>query len=113
VSVYIKGGTPLHGTSKCYSCMHAHVVKGYRESDELVVCRSLYPERPIAFPVRECSSYSEVKRLTLKQMEETAWILTERGKRTTGFGSPPKGEKANENEIELILFRKPSEDDAS
>jgi hypothetical protein len=113
MSIYVKEGTPLHGASKCHTCMHSHVVKGYRESEELVVCQSMYPERRIPFLVRECSSYAEVKRQTLKQMEEMAWILSERGKRMTGFGSSVKRDATSENEVELVLFRKPSEDDAS
>ncbi|HKS81730.1 MAG TPA: hypothetical protein VJR23_09525 [Candidatus Acidoferrales bacterium] len=100
----IKGGTPEQGESKCYTCSNAHVVKGYRESEELVVCQALYPERLVQFPVRECTGYSEIKRQTLKQMEDMAWILSERGKRAAGFVPPPK-ENGKEDEIELILSR--------
>jgi hypothetical protein len=103
MGIHVKKGTPLHGESLCTTCTHAHIVKGYRESEEVVVCQATYPEQRIAFPVRECSGYIERKRQTLRQMEDIAWVLVPRGsKRRAGFVSA--GElRGDENEIELIL----------
>jgi len=44
MDIHIKNGTPLHGESLCATCMHAHTVKGYSESEEMVVCQATYPE---------------------------------------------------------------------
>lgn len=102
----VKNGTPLHGPSLCESCVHARVTKGYRESEQLVICDHGYPEREVKFPVRSCSGFVEVKRQTLKQMEDIAWLIQPRGsKRQAGFVSPDAQDNDNEKEIELILNR--------
>jgi len=103
MDIHIKNGTPLHGESLCATCMHAHTVKGYSESEEMVVCQATYPEQRIEFRVRECSGYIETKRQTLRQMEDIAWVLVPRGsKRKAGF-VPASELRGDENEIELIL----------
>jgi len=106
MDVRIENGTPIHGQPLCEACVHAHIVKGFRESDVMVVCQASYPERLVPFHVRECSRFIEVKRQTLKQMEEIAWVLDPRGsKRRAGF--VPAGELDKEQEaIELILDQK-------
>lgn len=103
MSVHIRNGTPLHGESKCQTCVNALIKKGFRESEENVVCQATYPDRRVPFRVRECSAYLETKRQTLKQMEDIAWVVEPRGgKRKAGFvrASEPRN---IEDEIELIL----------
>ena len=103
MSVHIKNGTPLHGESKCQTCSKAHIQRGFRETEEVVVCQATYPEHRVRFRVRECSSYNELERQTLKQMEDIAWVVEPRGsKRKAGFvhASEPRN---IEDEIELIL----------
>jgi hypothetical protein len=103
MSVHVKNGTPLHGESKCQTCVNALVKRGFRESEEEVVCQASYPDRRVPFRVRECSGYLETKRQTLKQMEEIAWVLAPRGsKRQAGF-IPASTFRNDEDEIELIL----------
>jgi hypothetical protein len=103
MGVFAKNGTPLHGPPLCETCVHAHVEHGFRESEQLVICQATYPERRVPFRVRECTGYVEVKRQSLKQMEEIAWILAPRGaKRQAGF-APPKSPGSDEREVELIL----------
>ncbi|HTR47213.1 MAG TPA: hypothetical protein VMM16_07525 [Verrucomicrobiae bacterium] len=103
MSVNVKNGTPLHGPALCETCTHAHVERGYRESEETIVCRYTYPDHRVHFRVRECSDYTEIKRMTLARMEEIAWILSPRGpKRQAGF--IPLNELRNaDDEIELTL----------
>lgn len=106
MSVHIKNGTPLHGESLCETCVHGHITKGYRESEELVVCQATYPEHRVSFRVRECSEFTEKKRQTLKQMEEIAWVLAHNGyTRKVGF-VPARELQTDEHEIELILSKK-------
>jgi hypothetical protein len=103
MSVYIKKGTPMHGPSLCDTCYRSHIYKGYRHSEQVVVCQATYPEMPVYFPVRECSSYSEQGRQTLRQMEDIAWTLVPRGpKRQAGFVAPADV-KEGDREIELVL----------
>ena len=38
MSVPVNNGTPMHGPSLCESCMNAHILRGFSESEEEVVC---------------------------------------------------------------------------
>jgi hypothetical protein len=103
MSATVKNGTPLHGPSLCETCTRAQMTKGYRESEEVVICQATYPELRVTFPVRECSRYVSKGRQLLRDMEEIAWVLTARGpKRKAGF-VPPVERKQEERQIELIL----------
>jgi hypothetical protein len=103
MSINIKNGTPTHGPSLCDTCFRSHIVRGYRQSEQVVVCQATYPEMRVHFPVRECSSYSDKGRQTLRQMEEVAWTLVPRGpKRQAGFVAPADL-KEGDREIELVL----------
>jgi hypothetical protein len=103
MSVHMKNGTPTHGPSLCDTCFRSLVVKGYRESEKVVICQATWPDKQVFFSVRECSTYEDKGRQTLRQMEEIAWTLTPRGpKRQAGFFAPseaPEGDR----EIELVL----------
>jgi hypothetical protein len=103
MDVYVKNGTPLNGPSLCETCVQALIVRGYRESDEVVVCQATYPERRVRFPVRECSRFIDKTRQTLREMQQIAWVLAPRGsKRHAGFLTPDES-STDEDEIELIF----------
>lgn len=69
MSFNVKNGTPMHGPSLCETCTRAHIVKGYRESEILMLCRAMWePQRIVTFAVRECSSYVEKNASTLDEM---------------------------------------------
>jgi hypothetical protein len=105
MKIQIKNGTPHNGGSLCESYKWSHIEKGHRESEELVYCQATYPEHRVRFRVRECSGYSGVKRQTIKQMEETAWILGTKGyTRKVGFVPAEEFRKQTDGkDIELIL----------
>jgi len=105
MSIRIKNGTPLYGDSLCESCTKAHMERGFRESEERVLCEATYHTHRVLFPVRECTGYVEKRRQTLSQMEEIAWVLTPRGsKRKAGFVQASELEKEEDSGgIELIL----------
>ena len=73
----IRGGTVQHGESSlCVSCRYATVVKGQSLRDEIVECGQLSSEHNrIAFPVTSCTGYSDRRLPSLREMEDTAWIL--------------------------------------
>ncbi len=99
----IKNGTSTHGPSLCDTCFRSLVVQGYRESEKIVICQATWPDRQVFFPVRECSTYEDKGRQTLRQMEEIAWTLTPRGpKRQAGFVAPGDTSEGD-REIELVL----------
>ena len=102
MDLYVKHGTRLDGPSLCETCSRSFIARSIRESDVLVVCQALYPERRIRFRVRECSEYLDKGNLTLRQMEEIAWALIPRGsKRAAGF--QPPHEVKEDQAVELIL----------
>ncbi len=100
MSVKVKGGTPVQGPSLCESCTQAHIVRGFRESELLVVCQATYPERQVTFAVRECSRYVSMTSHTLVEMQKIAWPLTPR---KAGFVAASGDENKNAGEIELVL----------
>lgn len=87
----------------CETCERAHLMKGYRENERVVVCQATWPEREVKFPAKECSGYTSKGRQSLKAMEEIAWTLVPRGpKRKAGFVAPAD-EEEEVREIELEL----------
>jgi hypothetical protein len=102
MSVNIKNGTPPYGESLCQTCLHAHIERGYRESEELILCQATYPDHRVRFPVRHCSAYTERKRQTLKAMEGIAWVLREHGP-TRKLGFVPAKESGKPDQIEIVL----------
>ena len=70
--VHIKDGTAIEGETKCASCTHAHMIRGFRECDELVFCNFAYELIRIPFKVRECSNHRDRNRPSWKQMEDLA-----------------------------------------
>lgn len=99
----VKNGTPMHGPPLCDSCVNAHIERGYRESEALVICQATSPEHRVQFRVRECSGYVERNRQNLWQMQTIAWLLMPRkGKRVEGF-IPPRELHEDECNVEIEL----------
>jgi hypothetical protein len=75
--VKIQGGTAQHGeTPLCQTCRYATIVKGVKLSDEIVECAQLaYGRGRITFPVTYCTTYSDRRQPSLREMEEIAWVL--------------------------------------
>ena len=75
--VKIHGGTADHGApSLCLSCRWATIIRGPRLSNEIIECDQLsYMGRRVTFPVVKCSSYSDRRLASVREMEEIAWIL--------------------------------------
>jgi hypothetical protein len=85
LTIRIKDGT-ASGTALCYSCTWAHVMKGFRQSEEAVYCLRPWPNVRVTFPVRECSNSGNRNQPTKDDMEEIASILqTKRIERNLGF----------------------------
>ena len=103
---YVKNGTPIHGPSPCDTCEHAMTVKGYRESQEVVICEWTRPELRVVFPVRECSRYLDRASESLYELKKIAWDIRPRGsKQATGFvvTAAPLITEPAEDDVEIIL----------
>jgi hypothetical protein len=86
--VKIHGGTaPAGDPPLCQTCRHATIIRGQTLRDEIIECADLsYRDRRIRFPVTYCTSYSDRRQPSLREMEETAWILrSDPRKREIGF----------------------------
>ena len=71
--VYVKNGTPVEGQSLCCSCCHAHILRGFRESEEQVFCNYVYEQLfPVLFKIRDCTGYSDKNKPTWEQMKNLA-----------------------------------------
>ena len=75
--IKIRGGTVNHGEpSLCETCRWSTVIRGKKLGDEIVECNQLsYLNQRIPFPVVSCSRYCDRRQASLREMEETAWIL--------------------------------------
>jgi hypothetical protein len=102
MNVNVKNGTPLHGTPLCETCAFAHVKRGFRESEVLVICVAADPAHRVPFPIRECSVYRDKTRPSFHEMEKIALIVTPRNPKRPGF-VPVNGSPSEEAEIELKL----------
>jgi hypothetical protein len=103
MGIYIKNGTAPDGPSLCETCSRAFVARGYRESEIIVVCQAMEPERRISFRVRECSRYTDKTRQTIYEMEKIALVLDPKEiRREAGFLPLDEVSKRDEN-VELIL----------
>ena len=105
MGIYVKNGTPVGKPSLCESCSRGFIARGYGETELVVVCQSLYPERRMDFSVRACSGYVEKNKPAIGEMEKIALVLDRVAlKRDAGFVRV--GEKENGGEkIELIFNR--------
>lgn len=99
----IKNGNPA-GASLCETCSRGFIARGYRESELVVMCQALWPERRIEFRVRTCSGYVEMNEPTRKEMEEIALVLDRVVlKRDAGFvpiGEPAKNDDSAEGIVD-------------
>ena|SRR5436190_17875128 len=71
----IRGGTVDHGQpSLCLTCRFATIVKGQSLRDEIIDCSRLDGRR-VPFAVMSCTGYSDLRRASLRDMEDLAWVL--------------------------------------
>jgi hypothetical protein len=105
-TITVKGGTPLHGESLCKTCQWAHMIRGYRESQEIIICTYVDPNRDLMFAVSECSHFRSSITPTPKQMEDIALIIpTGRTRKPAGFAGTGFGAAAEEgshDELTLV-----------
>jgi hypothetical protein len=102
MSIHIKNGTPLDGPPLCDSCAEAHIERGYKQNELLVLCGATYPMHRVRFPVRDCTGYRSKTRESLYEMRKVAWNLTSRGAKRAGFVAPAEP-GAETEEIEFTI----------
>ena len=103
MKIYVKNGTPANTGSLCENCALGFVARGYGETELIVICKSLYPERRIRFAVRACTGYVERNKPSIWDMEKIALVLDPVSlKRDIGFSREERARKGGEK-IEIVL----------
>jgi len=76
MGIYVKNGTPVNGPSMCESCSRGFIARGYSETELVVVCQALWPERRIHFPVRACTGTPRRIGRRLEKWKKSPWFWT-------------------------------------
>lgn len=96
----VYGGTPRGNESRCDTCLYVRLIRGYADSQRIVICdRYLEPIR-ISFKVYECSDYVNRNLPDVEELEKIAWELrpSARPGRKAGFASPQERNSGTEIE---------------
>ena len=90
--VDVKNGTPVGGEHMCKRCTWGQFVRGYRDSDLLVICTNASPNFRVPFTVYDCSAFSDKHRPTFEQMSRLAIGVNQvrLSARTRGFQAVTK-----------------------
>jgi hypothetical protein len=103
VTIKVKDGTPEGTQTLCVTCRWAHIVKGFRASEEEISCRYLADDRRVRFAVSKCSSYDDRRIPSKRDMEQIAWILlTKKAGRTIGFVTAKQFWEIEGDDAEII-----------
>lgn len=83
--------------SVCDTCRYAHILRG-KTGQQVVFCGQIHDY--LAFPVEDCSTYSDKRKPSVYEMEELAWVLITEARhgRNVGFISP-KDRKAQNIDV--------------
>jgi hypothetical protein len=88
-TAYIKNGTPVGTGSLCKTCSYAHIMTGYRESEQVTMCNAIHPNIVVPFLMYECSGYYDKNRPTWNQMQNLAIDVVTTPIKPVGFKSGP------------------------
>jgi len=108
-TISVKNGTPTGEQSKCASCTNAHILRGFRESEEMVYCTFAFDQMLVVpFKVRECSHYSDKHRPTWEQMQDLAIEIRPPGSfaKPAGFRRQKDSEREDAGEEVATISRK-------
>jgi hypothetical protein len=84
--IKMAGATALSGTDLCRTCRFATIIQGQAPSQRLVECADI--GRSIPFVVTECTSYSDKRIPSRRDMEDIAWVIrTKRVGKPAGFAA--------------------------
>src|SRR5262244_1827333 len=90
---------PGDDQSLCRTCFWAHAQRGFRESEETIVCM-FGPMRKVQFKVRDCTDYMNRTLPTRDQMEKIALIVpTEPARKKLGFSGIGFGNESEDEDL--------------
>jgi hypothetical protein len=82
----VYGGTPVGNESRCETCTNSRSIRGYADSERIMICDRFYPAMIVPFKVAECNDYEDRRLPDFEQLEKIALdISVERGRKVKGF----------------------------
>src|SRR5579872_191017 len=86
MTMTIKWALPPEGETLCRTCRHAHIQRGFRESEEKIFCGFGTPLRTIPFKVAECTDFADRGVPERWEMERMALLIqVPQARKTAGF----------------------------
>jgi hypothetical protein len=106
----VKNGTPVGNAPLCARCGWGQCMRGYRESDRLVICNKTSPDMVVSFTMLECTGFEDRHRPDWEQMRKLAINLrpVRISAKTAGFSAAitarpaPKPDEEQEDEAALV-----------
>ena len=84
----IRWALPPEGETLCRTCRHAHIQRGFRESEEAIFCAFATPLRAVPFKVADCTDFTNRTVPERWEMERMALLINlEPARKPTGFRS--------------------------
>jgi hypothetical protein len=95
VKVY-RGTRIQEAENLCHTCRHAHIIRGTRDDDEIIMCgAAVMRTTRITFKVTECTEYLDHREPSYHELYEQAWILRRATRRRpAGFVRPKERDAA-------------------
>jgi hypothetical protein len=72
----------------CSTCRWAQISED--DMGVTVICEDVHPWRNVQRPLLQCSGYSPMSRMTKHEMEDVAWTINTKDRKSAGFIQPPK-----------------------
>ena len=87
ITTKIKWALRPEGETLCRTCRYAHIERGFRESEETILCCFLAPPmRAVLFKVAECTDFADRTVSERWEMERMALTIdVPRARKPTGF----------------------------
>ena len=96
--------------SKCDTCVYAHIIRGYSESEKITLCDRIFE---IPFRVRECSDYLDRRLPCVEDLEDIARTLRSKNAgKTAGVVPVIESKEATEESEQDELEDEPQEESA-
>ena len=88
IDLKIKWALPPGGETLCRTCRHAHIQRGFRESEESILCGYGTPLRTVPFKVADCTDYADRCVPERWEMERMALLINvPQARKPAGFRS--------------------------
>jgi hypothetical protein len=108
MTMKIRWALPPEGETLCRTCRYAHIQRGFRESEETILCCFGTPMRTVPFKVAECTDFADRCVPERWELEKMALLINvPRARKATGFrsaaGFAARAEQEEEDESVSVM----------